>query len=241
MRRNGRLKNLIWVIAGMMIIVCILSFPILYFKRIDASRYNTRHYMEKITFSLDTDAQNVLMVGALHRILNSPYQFNVTYNTELVQEDYVILTENAGSDVETEIVSKNNGVLILYYDKVTNKVIQAQYKPNNYNQEKYMRKLCTEKGNQKIQKKLNRFLKYLGLDIIDDWLYTGTWEFYSSENNVFGKTKLDVYDEVKKSGDEDEEFQWYMFSNSAKLALYAEPEKDGVKYFFKVYNVKSIS
>lgn len=231
--KKGLWQNLISIIVGMLVIVCIMAFPIAYFRRVDASRYNTRHYMEKITFALDTDVENVLMVRELHRILKSPYQKDAITTKPQLQEN----TEKFSVTVsdETKIVTQVNdgGVLILDYDKKTDKVVQAKYKPKDYNQKKYIRKLCTKEGDKEIEEEMKSYLKYLGLDVIEDWSYDSVWYWYRGESDVYGKKKIDAYDYFS-SNKENWELGWSLSSNSAKLLLRAAPEKDGVKYYFEV-------
>ena len=234
MRKKGLWKNLVSIVVGIMIIVCIMSFPIVYFRRVDATHYNTRHFMEKIAFALDTDVENVLMVGELHRILKSPYHVDISSEEIFLQVDSTSLTETTKYDFEVVTQIKDDGMLTLYCDKITNKVIEVKYQPKNYNQKKYIRKLCTEKGDKKLEQELESFLKYLGLDVIEDWGYQGVWDLYKSEANLYGKTKLDAYD-YYIAGEEDE-VKWCMHSSSAKLELNVTPQKDGIKYYFKVVN-----
>lgn len=231
--KKGLWQNFISIIVGILVIVCIMSFPIVYFRRVDASRYNTRHYMEKITFALDTDVENVMMVKELHRFLKSPYQNDVINAESHLVENTEEFYETASE--ETKIVTQiNDGeTLILVYDKKTNKVVQAKYKPKDYNQEKYIRELCTEKGDKELEEEMKRYLKYLGLDVIEDWVYESVWNWYKSEDNGYGKKKIEAYDYFS-SNKENWELGWYMSSNSAKLLLRVVPEKDGVKYYFQV-------
>lgn len=224
MRRKSflkKLKNPVIMTAGTLVIIFIIFSPVLYFRQADARRYHTRHSMEKISFKLDMDVENVLMVNRLHYILNSPYQLEFSYDEETLVSNKISLM--ATDDYERISINKgkNGGVLILYYDELTDKVIKAKHKKKNYNRRKYVRKLCTEKGDAQMQEELNQFLEYLGLNVIDDWYYYSVWDGYNRENEAW---------EAYTQG----ETEWYMSSSSAKLTLYAKPEKDGVKYYFKV-------
>lgn len=233
--KKGFRKNLIWMIAGTLVIVCIMAFPIVYFKREDVTRYNTRHYMEKITFALDTDVDNIKMVGELHRILNSPYQMSSANSEAISMTKNITGSDEQGIEIVTQ--EKDEGVLTLFYDKITNKVIQVKYTPKNFNQEKYIRKLCTKEGDEELEEEMKSYLKYLGLDVIEDWIYDSVWEAYRVDlyNTPYGKKKVDAYDYFS-SNKENWELGWSLSSNSAKLLLRVVPERDGVKYYFEVNN-----
>lgn len=216
-----KLKNPISILVGILIISLIMSFPITYFKQVDASRYNTRHYMERIKFELDTDVENVYMVNELHRILKSPYQMDVVADEGLSHTDDVTLTVIDDYEIESVIQFNDDGILVLGYDTATNKVVRATYKAKNYNRKKYIEKLCTVNGDKQMEEELRQFLNYLGLEVIDDWFYDSVWDAYGD------------YDIETIVGGECE---WKMVSRSARLELCAMPEEDGVKYYFRIYN-----
>lgn len=57
----------------LLVIVGILLSPVVYFQILDEVRYNRRQPMREITFSLDSDVEDVAMVQRIHEYLNSFY------------------------------------------------------------------------------------------------------------------------------------------------------------------------
>lgn len=91
-------RNIIIVAIGIMAVVCIMAFPVLYFKGLDKTKYNTRHSMEKINLQLDTDVENVLMVKRLHTILGSPYGVKSTTEVDSGQNENECRTVTKNQD-----------------------------------------------------------------------------------------------------------------------------------------------
>lgn len=232
-RYMKKIRNrFIFIFAGVCIVIFTMFLPHIYFKKMDEKNYQTRKYMEQITFALDTDVRNIEAVRELHRLLGSPFQIDVYEAGELVTEKKSFSKnnhlKNEAQGLKTVRKKVEKDILILSYDEKFRKAVQVIYQPENYNRIEYIKSLCTKKGEQKIEKEMRQFIEYLGMNVIEDWTFFSDWsDFTEDGNSEYNYQKI-------REEDISDNFKWELQSSRCKLRLVAKPEKTGVRYYFEI-------
>ncbi len=225
-------NSVIFIFAGVCIVIFAMFLPRIYFKRIDEKNYQTRKYMEQITFALNTDVRNIEAVRELHRLLGSPFQVDVDEAGELVTEKKSFsknnYLQNGAQGLKTVRKKVKKDILVLSYDEKLKKAVQILYQPENYNRIEYIQSLCTKKGGQKIEKEMRQFIEYLGMNVIEDWSFFSDWSSITEDaNSEYSNQKI-------RKKDISDNFQWELQSSLCKLRLVVKPEKTGVRYYFEI-------
>ena len=231
-----QLVNLIYYLIGIAVVFGIMIIPFSLYKKDDNQKYINRTFMEPITYGLSTDIRNIEAVRVIHRYLNSPYQIGVEYDGELSTQKRgdTSREQTTGKESRFETITKKReqDQVVLTYDKELKKAVEVLQQPENYSKKKYVNSMLWNTGEKLAKKRMNEYLKYLGLDVIDDWSFFVVID--GDEYEILEDQEL-LYEQYIGIRDRDDQtIEWMMYSEKAKLALMVTPEEKGIRYYFKV-------
>lgn len=235
MKLKQQLWNVLFFLLGILLVLGIMYIPYTYYKKDDEKKYITRTYMEPITYGLSTDIRNIVAVREIHQLLKSPYQVAVEEEGTLAKGENGTAEKNPDEDkIEQVIKKRDEDELVMTYDKELMKAVEVLQKPLNYSKKEYEKQMLWSNGEKVARERMEEYLKYLNMDVIDDWHFTilidGSYEYYDiqEDQEMLYNEYIAIRDGKEKT------IEWVMSSESAHLKLMVTPEKEGVRYYFKV-------
>lgn len=104
---KSTVKKLCCLIPALILLICIISAPALWFTISDRHLYAENHSLSKVDFSLSSEISDIPLVYRIHKLLDSYYseEQQVIANAEAEAKLEITLASNDGSDTEEKSYS----------------------------------------------------------------------------------------------------------------------------------------
>lgn len=109
---NRKLVSTILIIVSMGAIACICMSPLVYFNRTDSKLFHDNHSVGKVSFVLDSDVDDIVMVKRIHSFIGSYYSDNLIE----VPNHIFLISEN---ELELCMTSANGDDMRKVIDSIT--------------------------------------------------------------------------------------------------------------------------